>query len=63
VETTAEDIKFLIDFQGTPAGIPEAVFAFYSPLEILLLGLGVVKWVEKIKLFIAVLAKKCCRVR
>jgi hypothetical protein len=44
VETTAEDIKFLGKFQGTPAfGSRQAVFAFYSPNRILRLRLKLVK--------------------
>jgi hypothetical protein len=48
VETTAEDIRFLGRFQGTPGlGYTDwsrgGVFAFYSPLEILLRRGGFVK--------------------
>jgi hypothetical protein len=47
VETTAEDIRFLGRFQGTP-GLEfdwsrGGVFAFYSPMEILLRREGFVK--------------------
>jgi hypothetical protein len=36
VETTAEDIKFLGRFQGTPGLDAAEAFAFYSPKKILL---------------------------
>jgi hypothetical protein len=43
VETTAEDIRSSEDFQGTPGLGRGGIFAFYSPLRILLLGFGFVK--------------------
>src|SRR6202140_4370397 len=38
VETTAEDIRFLGRFQGTPGWSRGGSFAFYSPMKILLRG-------------------------
>jgi hypothetical protein len=43
VENTAEDIKSSGRFQGTPERESGGYFAFYSPLGIVLLGLGIVK--------------------